>query len=1161
MKYLIQVWVRNRLAASLARRARLSVTLLVTVCCVLCAGVAHGQGFGRISGVVVDSTGAVVPNATVTATRTGTQTATQVMTNGQGEYTFPSLPPSTYDLSVQAKGFSESVAKAILLQADGAVTQNVTLKPGNTSQTITITADAVQVDTTTGTLSQVVDTARVNELPLNGRNAATLTTLVAGVVIAPNQGADQGNQKSFPDVVTISANGTRANQTNYMLDGGNNVDEYTNVNAPFPMPDAIQEFSVQTSNYSAEYGQNAGGVVNVITKSGTNHYHGELFEYVRNAVFNAAPYFGWIKPYPSAANYIHPPDPLKRNQFGGTIGGPIVHDKLFAFFGYQKTIYRTQSLSASSATLPTPAQLAGQFSTNVYDPSTCPSTTTTVASQCTQFAGNFINPSRYSSASLALLQHLPTADSTGLILFKKPVSQDYGEYTGRVDWTIGSKDRAIVRYFLDRFHNTPVLNNTNLLTYTDGSDIQYHNALISESHSFNDRWLNNLILSYQLDDSTRGPSTTGALDVADLGVNIWQPTFKAFQSIGNGNFSIGDNPPGTFDRANYTLTDDVHWSKGTHTVAFGFHWEISKVDVVNTAQQPGSFGFSSATTGDANASFLLGYLSSFQQGSGQFINNRDKFYGVYLEDSWKVTHKLTLNYGLRYEPFLPWHEKFNRIGQFNPAAEAAGRVSTVYPNAPAGLLFPGDAGVPQNGINGSYKDFMPRVGFAYDVFGDGRTAIRGGGGLFFDTRQDGVINNAFSNVQPFVTSVTLAFQPGNYKGVATGNFLNPYTGSTQATANPFPAVQPPPATASFNTNSWITFDPSGRFPVPATYVWNIAVEQQLSPGLISRIAYVGTHGSHNFTSVDINPTFNSPNDPGANGLASNVGQRVYQVAAPNAYTASKYANQITETEMEGNTYYHSLQATLEQRLRDGVSLLFNYTWSHATDDLPVNTGVTSAGAGNSYVLPVYEPNYKRLDHGASDFDHRNVISASYVWSLPTLKEGPRPVRYILNGWETTGLVQTRTGDPLTITSGGNNSGTSLGRDRAVYSGAQPYGNSACTAVTTPPCKSYLNPAAFTVNPTYATNPALAYGNVIKNSFVGPRYTDWDAALHRYFKIGEKADLQFRAEYFNLVNHTNFGDPGTALSSPSTFGKITGTTSNNGFVSEPRIAQLSLKLAF
>jgi hypothetical protein len=1122
----------------------------------------HAQGYGQISGTISDQTGAVVPGATVAVVRTGTGTRTEVKANSAGNYIFPSLPPATYDLSVTpGAGFSSYLQKGITLQADASVTENVALKTGATGETITVTSDAQQVDTTTGTLSQVVDSERVNELPLNGRNAAALTTLVAGVVIAPNQGADQGNQKSFPGVVAISANGTRANQTNYLLDGGNNVDEYTNVNAPFPMPDAVQEFSVQTSNYSAEYGQNAGGVVNVITKSGTNKYHGDLFEYVRNAVFNAAPYFGYVKPTPSSTTYIKQPDPQKRNQFGGTIGGPILHDKLFAFFGYQRTIYRTQSLAASSATLPTPAQLAGQFSTNVYDPSTCPATTTTVASQCTQFAGNFISPSRFSPVALALLAHLPSADSTGLILFKKPVAQDFGEYTGRVDWTIGPKDRAIIRYFLDRFQNAPVLNTANLLTYTDGSNIQYHNALISESHTFTDSLLNNLILSYQLDDSTRGPATTGGIDVDDLGATIYQPAFKAIQSIGNGNFSIGDNPPGTFDRANYTLGDDLHWTKGKHSMAFGFHGEISKVDVVNTAQQPGSFGFSSATTGDANASFLLGYLSSFQQGSGQFINNRNKFYGIYAEDSWKANRRLTIDFGVRYEPALPWHEKFHRIGTFNAAAEAAGVVSKEFPNAPAGLLFPGDPGVPENGYNGSYKDTMPRLGFAYDVFGDGKTSIRGGSGIFFDTRQDGVINNAFSNVQPFVTSLTLAFQPGNYKGVTTGNFANPYVGSTQATSSPFPATQPPPPTTAFNTNSWITFDPTGYFPVPTTYVWNIAVEQQLTSSLASRIAYVGTHGSHNFTSVDINPTYNSANNAGAQGLASNVGKRVYQVTAPNAYTASKYANQITETEMEGNTHYNSLQATLEQRLQHGVSLLFNYTWSHATDDLPVNTGVTSAGAGNSYAIPVYEPNFKRLDHGASDFDHRNVISISYVWSLPKMNEGPKALRFVLNGWQTVGLIQTRSGDPLTITAGGNNSGTGLGRDRAIYSGGQVYGTSACTAVTTPPCKSFLNPAAFTVNTTYAVNPALAYGNVVKNSFVGPRYTDWDAALHRYFKITEKATLQFRAEYFNIANHTNFGDPGTSLGTPSTFGKITGTTSNNGFVSEPRVAQLSLKLAF
>jgi hypothetical protein len=1135
---------------------------MVAILCVLVNSSAFAQGLARISGTVTDSSGAVIPGATVTATQVSTQAKTEAKTNGAGEYTFPSLAPSIYDLSVTSAGFSGYLRKGILVQADAAVTENVSMKPGDTSQTVTVTADAVQIDTTTGTLTQVVDTARVNELPLNGRNAAALTTLVSGVVIAPNQGADQGNQKSFPGVVTISANGTRANQTNYMLDGGNNVDEYTNVNAPFPMPDAVQEFSVQTSNYSAEYGQNAGGVVNVITKSGTNHFHGDLFEYVRNAVFNAAPYFGYVKPTPSATNYIKPPDPQKRNQFGGTIGAPIVRDKLFGFFGYQRTIFRTQSLAASSATLPTPAQLLGQFSTNVYDPSLCPAATTTVASQCTQFAGNFINPNRFNPASLALLKHLPTADSTGLILFKKPTAQDFGEYTGRVDWTIGPKDRSTIRYFLDRFHNNPVLDPTNLLTYADGSDIQYHNALISESHSFTDNLLNNFIISYQLDDSKRGPSTaSGALNVGDLGVTIWQPSFKAFQSISNGNFTIGDNPPGTFGRANYTVSDDLRWTKGNHSLGFGFHGELSKVDVVNTSQQPGSFGFSSATTGDANASFLLGYLSSFQQGSGQFINNRNKFYGFYGEDSWKITRRLTLDYGLRYEPASPWHEKFHRIGQFNPTAEAANIVSTVYPNAPAGLLFPGDPGVPADGYNGSYKDFMPRVGFAYDVFGDGRTAIRGGSGVFFDTRQDGVINNAFSNVQPFVASLTLAFQPGNYQGVATGNFLNPFVGSTQATANPFPAAQPPPSTATFNTNSWITFDPKGYFPVPTTYVWNLAAEQQLSNGLALRLAYVGAHGSHNFESIDINPTYNSANDAGAGGLAANVGKRVYQVTAPNAYTSSKYANQITQTEMEGNTQYHSMQATLEQRLRKGLSVLVNYTWSHATDDLPVNTGVTSAGAGNSYVLPLYEPNYKRLDHGASDFDHRNVISISYVWAFPKWETGPAPVKWIVNGWETTGLVQTRSGDPLTITAGGNNSGTSLGRDRAVYVGGSVYGTSACTAVTTPPCKSFLNPAAFTVNQTYASNPALTYGNVVKGSYVGPRYTDWDASLHRDFPFREKIGLQFRAEYFNLMNHTNFGDPGTSVGTPSTFGKITGTTSNNGFVSEARIAQLSLKLVY
>jgi len=1084
---------------------------IVMLAVLLALGAPHAvfaQGLAHIVGTVTDPSGAAVPVAQITATQSATGTTTGAISNGNGQFVFSSLPPAVYDISVSAAGFATFVQKGITLQADQSITVNATLRVGGISDTVVVTADAPQVDTTTGTLSQVMGRKQVNDLPLNGRNAAALTTLVAGVVAAPSGASDQGNTKTFPVVVNVSVNGTRANQTSYLLDGGNNVDEYTNVNAPFPFPDALQEFSVQTSNYAAEYGQNAGGVVNVITKSGTTAYHGNVFEYVRNAVFNARNYFQDTV------------DPLKRNQFGGTFGGPVgipgrwKAQKTFFFAGYQKTAIRTHAAATSSSTVPTTDNANGLFSGRVIDPHTGSPFPYNAATNTTT-----IPTSRFDPASVALLKYLPVASGSGIYNFQKPTSQDFNEFVGRFDQELGAHDRYTLRYYRNQFANAGVLDLKNLTTYSDESNILYQNALISETHTFSNNLLNNFIVSYQREGSVRGP-LSGSIDVADIGVNIWQPAFKSIQSIGvSGYFSIGDNPHATFKRSNMTLADDLHWVKGSHSLAFGFHGETSRVDVVNQNGQPGTFAFNATTTNNALASFFLGYVNEFKQNSGQFQQNRGKFFGGYVQDSWKASRRLTLNYGLRYEPFIPLHEGGHRMGQFNPAAYTAGARSTVYPNAPAGLLFPGDPGVPEDGVRSVYKNFMPRVGFAWDVFGTGKTSVRGAGGMFYDTRTNGLFNNGWIGSTPFTTSVDII--------QGDGNFSNPYGSTT----NPFPAAFPPPKDTPFILPfAVITFDPSGNFKVPLTYAWNLAVEQQLTNNVSSRLAYVASHSSHVFTAPELNPAHYIPG-----GSASTNARRTYQ-----NYTT------ISTSDMGGNSTYHSLQATLQTRLTHGLSLLFNYTWSKSLDSVPNGAAVTSSGAGQSYSLPVYMSDYKRLDLGPSDFDHRNVLNASYVWQFPKLNGSSAPIRAIVNGWQTTGLVNVHSGNPLTIYLGKDNSMTGLNRDMPLLIG-DPYKAGAC-ATTTARCKDWLNPAAF------ATAPLGQDGNLRKNTLVGPRFVDWDAALFRTVNFHERVALQFRAEYFNLLNHTNFADPGKTVSSTSSFGRI--TTSG-----DPRIAQLSLKLSF
>ena len=1102
-----------------------------------------GQGYGSISGTVTDTTGAVIPGATITATQAGTGLAQKTTSSAEGTYVFPALAPSVYTLSAAHDGFEAYKEKDLQVRADSALTANVALKAGSTSETVTVNAETTQVDITTGTLSQVIGSSQVNDLPLNGRNAASLTAEVAGITFAPAAQADQGSTKTFPMTYTISANGTLVGQTNYMLDGGNNVDEYTNVNEPFPMPDALQEFSVETSNYNAQYGQNAGGVVNIITKSGTSKYHGDLFEFVRNGDLNAANYFTY-----NAALGRKVVDPLKRNQFGGTVGGPlnIPHlyhsDKSFFFFGYQKTIDH-EAANSSSTILPSILQAGANSSgaapgTNNLVFTDCvknplmPSAMLASTITCPANSSNTWSSSALSPVSVNLLKYVPSLTSGGSVLIQKPNLFGQAELTARVDHQLSPKDKITARYFSDAYQLQGVLNIKDLLIYADGAANHYYNSLVSETHTFSDRVVNNFIISNQLDNDARGPASS-SIDAADLGVNIWQPAFKQINSIAvSGFFTVGDNPQAFFRRGNYTLTDDMHFLLGRHNIDFGYHGEVAKIDVNNLFEQPGQFGFNSNNTGDAIASFLFGYVGTFVQASGQFFNARGKFQGAYAQDSWKLNHTVTLNYGIRYEPFIPWHEMQGRMGSFFPSLWAAGTHSAKYPLAPAGLLFAGDTGFNPNGVASAYNHFMPRVGFAWDVLGNGKTSIRGGAGMFFDSRINSTLFNIYSNSSPFITSVSIS----NAAAGSQITFADPY--GSYGIANPFPAPQPPLASAAIPPQSFLTYDPIKGFQDPRTYDWNLTLEQQLSSSLSMRLAYVGEHSSHEWEDLELNPFVN--------------GTRIYN--QPNcSVNNSCYSQPITAANTGGNTSYNSMQLSVEQRVRYGLTLLFNYTWSKALDSMPFNQAATSIGSGNSFVLPITAGNFKALDYGPADFDHRNVSAVSYVYVLPkVLQSAPAIARYAANGWESSGLFQFRSGDPLTIISSqANNSGSGQQRDRVVQTGSA-YGGNACNGAAN--CKSYLNPASFT------NNAAGTYGTFVKGSLVGPQYADLDASIARKFPINERTFVQFRAEYFNLLNHTNPGDPNSTNN--STLGRITSTTDQNADIAnDPRIAQLSLKVVF
>jgi hypothetical protein len=997
-------------------------------------------------------------------------------------------------------------------------------------------------------LSQVIDRARVVDLPLNGRNAADLTKMVAGTVDSNNAaGTTQGNTKQVPGAEAMSVNGARPDQISYNLDGGSNQDLMSNTNNPFPFPDALQEFSVQTNSFDTQYGTNAGAVVNVITKSGTNQFHGDAFEFVRNREFNARNFF-------AAAT-----DPLKRNQFGGTIGGPIKKDSTFIFFGYQGTRIRTAS--ASNTIIPTAANMTGDFSNylNANSAVNPQGKVIQINDPTTGLAipGDMIPASSMSPVAIALAKLLPINQAlpNGRLTYAAPSVQNFDEYVTRFDRVVRGQDKLYARFYMDRFYLAPAYDGKNLLLTTNaGATVHTQNWTAGYTWIASANFVNNFVATFVRAASDRGQGGN-VPQFTDFGANVPQLPkseggIRGF-GITNSYFGLGTFTDGKFIRNTYEVRDQASWTHGSHSFQFGGNYERDQSNIRNTDFEDGNWQFADTLTNLGLASFAMGHLHSYNQSSGDYSDSRQNVIGLFAEDKWKPKHNFTLSMGLRWEPQFVEKEIYGRTEQFWPSAYAAGQHSKIIPSAPAGLMFVGDSygglNFPATGNRPDINNFAPRLGMAWDVGGNGKTVVRSGGGIFYSSRMPGLFLNDASIIQPFSLQTTIT--EGN-----TPNNLIPFSNPLQSQpsyAASWPLLYTLPTIPSGGVpfTGLVTvygMEPGVKWVTPTTYDWNMTMERQVSSSTLINISYVGLRGVHLRQDIDLNPR------------TAGVGT---DASRPYSGFGEIYENRNT-----GMSDYNALQMNFTKRPGGGkgvfkdVTLLANYTYSKSMEiALASNGGITDMGSSKGSGLPYGYPNQGKFDTGPApgqDRTHRFV--ASYVWELPKFTGMNSALRAVVGGWQWTGIFTLMTGDAMTIVLGTDKSETNLGADRATFIGSlNQYGGVApaasragCGSAT---CVPWLNTSLFL--PVSQTTVG-SFGNVGKGAFRGPGKFNVDTGLIKNFfpvKTHEEIRAQIRGEFFNVLNHTQFNDPDVTRNDGN-FGGIYGAA-------DPRIIQLALKLFF
>jgi outer membrane receptor protein involved in Fe transport len=1097
---------------------------------------------GSIRGTVLDPSGAFVPSATVTAKQVETGLIRTVVADHQGAYMLVELPIGHYQLAVEARGFQKYLQQGITLDVNETATVGVHLKVGSETQQVEVNADAELVQSTISSLGQTVMEREILDLPLDGRNFSQLGLLQPGVVPLTPGLLEAGGPARQGQAYAVD--GQRPESNNFLIDGADNVNA---VDAGFvlkPPIDAIAEFRILTHNANAEFGRSTGSTTNIITRSGANQFHGAAWEFLRNDAMDSSDYFSQSV------------QPLKQNQFGATFGGPIVKDKTF-FFGYYEG-FRNRQGETVGATVPSVPERGGDFGqlcTSIPHDAFVGGICTNTVTNMPDFNGQLLNlaagpnpvpvpnntltgPLDPTAESVLPFFPLPNVGTNGFIA-TQTLSQNNDQFGLRLDHYLSPSDTLNFRYMYSSGPTTDPLSTAgaNVPGFPVGQDDRAQNFVAQETHIFSPTTIGVARFSY-LRNKFLLDQHINQEPASDLGFQ-YAPTLPEaagppFIQVA-GYASVGDpitGPRNTFQNT-FDLSGSLSWIHGRHELKFGGGYRRDQINALQGIATNGFFVFVPFPFTDGFASYLEGQPYVFLQGGGNFDRHiRDWAVDAYAQDNYKVTSNLTLNVGLRYELPAPSTEANNEVNLFVPGAQ-----SKVIPNAPAGLLYPGDPGVPAGLIPTQKTAFAPRVGLAWDPLGTGKTVISAAYGIFYEpyyTGEGGPLQDPISS-PPYLKTLQLGF-PVN-------SFADPYT-MTDPFANPFP--QP-----------MTLLVVSKNLHLPYAQDWNLNVQQSLGANWLFQLGYVGTNGVRLPRFIEGDPAVYVPGlDSSGNPISNenNVNQRrLYSGCTLSSPPNSCVYGSVGEIAGIANSSYNALEASLRKRFSHGLSFLASYTWSHSIDDVSsfnITGSASQPVAGENDLAQ--NPFDLAAERGPSMFDARNRFVLSYQWSLPFLEHSNTWYGHVLGNWQVNGIVTAMSGTPFTVFDSNDVSLQGTAPEISGFSSNRPnvVGNPNSGPHT---AAEWFNVSAFQKLQPDPTGQTEVFGNEGRNAVRGPGYVNWDFSALKNIRLTETKELQFRGELFNFLNHTNFRLPVSDIESP-TFGQVQSDVS-------PRVIQVALKFLF